>query len=68
MVGCVTNAVTNKFAISTGTPGIGGMILPKVLEEALREGGPAGDPDRPDKPKTKDPRECTRPTNCWRPF
>ena len=57
MVGCVTNVVTERYAISTGTPGIGGMILPKILEEALREGGPVGDPDRPDKPKTKDPRE-----------
>ncbi len=57
MVGCVTNVVTEKYAVSTGTPGIGGMIVPKILEEALREGGPAGDPDRPDKPMTKDPRE-----------
>jgi pyruvate-formate lyase len=55
--GCVTNGVVNKYAISTGTPGIGGMLLPKVLEEALHEGGAAGNEDRPDKPKTKDPRE-----------
>ena len=55
--GCVTNGVLNKYAISTGTPGIGGMLLPKVLEEALHEGGAAGNEDRPDKPKTKDSRE-----------
>ena len=55
--GCVTNHVTNRYMISTGTPGIGGMIVSKVLEETLREGGPAGNADRPDKPRTKDPRE-----------
>ncbi len=57
MVACVTNVVNGMYVVSTGAVGIGGMILPKVLEEALRDGGPAGDPDRPDKPKTKDARE-----------
>jgi pyruvate-formate lyase len=33
------------------------MIVPKILEEALHEGGPQGTQDRPDKPRTKDPRE-----------
>ncbi len=55
--GCVTNNVPNKYAGSTGTPGIGGMLVSKVLEEALHEGGAAGNEDRPDKPMTKDPRE-----------
>jgi formate C-acetyltransferase len=54
--GCVTNQVTSRYMISTGTPGVGGMILPKVLEEVLREGGDAGNEDRPDKPWTKNPR------------
>jgi pyruvate formate-lyase/glycerol dehydratase family glycyl radical enzyme len=57
MVACVTNVVDGMYVVSTGAVGVGGMILPKILEEALREGGPVGDPDRPDKPKTKDPRE-----------
>jgi formate C-acetyltransferase len=55
--GCVTNSVPGKFMLTTGTPGIGGLLLPKLLEEALHEGGPAGNEDRPDKPKTKDPRD-----------
>ena len=55
--GCVTNHITGKYMIITGTPGIGGMILPKVLEETLYDGGPMGNEDRPDKPKTKDPRD-----------
>ena len=55
--GCVTNQVTSRYMISTGTPGVGGMLLPKVLEETLREGGEAGNQDRPDKPPTKDPRQ-----------
>jgi len=54
--GCVTNHITGKYMISTGTPGVGGMILPKVLEETLYEGGPTGNEGRPDKPLTKDPR------------
>jgi formate C-acetyltransferase len=33
------------------------MILPKVLEEVLHQGGPDGNPGRPDKPRTRDPRE-----------
>ncbi|MBD3353414.1 MAG: hypothetical protein GF364_18170, partial [Candidatus Lokiarchaeota archaeon] len=55
--GCVTNHIRNKYQVMTGTPGVGGMIVPKVLEEALYEGGEYADEDRPDKPKTKDPRE-----------
>jgi formate C-acetyltransferase len=55
--GCVTNLVTGRYMIASGTPGIGGMLAPKVLEEALYEGGLAGNEDRPDKPKTKDSRE-----------
>jgi len=55
--GCVTNQITNRYMLSSGTPGVGGMLLPKVLEEVLREGGDAGNEDRPDKPWTKDPRE-----------
>lgn len=43
--GCVTNHITKKYQIITGTPGIGGIILPKVLEEVLLE------------PKNKDPIE-----------
>jgi formate C-acetyltransferase len=53
--GCVTLHVTGKYQITSGTPGVGGMILPKVLEETLYEGGPEGNDGRPDKPKTKDP-------------
>lgn len=53
--GCVTNQIPRRFQVITGTPGVGGMILPKVLEETLYEGGPNGNGDRPDKPKTKDP-------------
>ncbi len=55
--GCVTPHITSKYLVTTGTPGIGGMLAPKVLEEVLYEGGPAGNEGRPDKPKTKDPRE-----------
>ena len=55
--GCVTNAITTKYMVSTGTPGLGGMLLPKVLEEALYEGGGADCEDRPDKPELKDPRD-----------
>ena len=55
--GCVTNVVTDRYVVSTGAAGTGGMILPKALLEALEEGGPAGDDERPDKPITKDPRE-----------
>jgi formate C-acetyltransferase len=55
--GCVTNAITGKYQNTTGAAGLGGLILPKVLEEALHEGGAHGNPGRPDKPKTKDPRE-----------
>lgn len=55
--GCVTPILTGKYQITSGTPGLGGMILPKLLEETLYEGGPAGNEGRPDKPKTKDPRE-----------
>jgi formate C-acetyltransferase len=55
--GCVTNQITNRYMLSSGTPGLGGMLLPKVLEETLREGGDAGNEDRPDKPWTKDPRQ-----------
>ncbi len=55
--GCVTNHITGKFQITTGAAGVGGMILPKVLEEALYEGGSQANPKRPDRPKTKDPRE-----------
>ena len=54
--GCVTNHIIGKYQITTGAAGVGGMILPKVLEETLYEGGP-GNPKRPDKPITKDPRE-----------
>ena len=54
--GCVTNHITGKYQITTGAAGVGGMILPKVLEEALYEGGPKGSEGRPDKPRTKDPR------------
>ncbi len=54
--GCVTIHVTGKYMISTGAAGAGGMIVPKVLEEALHEGGPQGTEGRPDKPRTKDPR------------
>jgi pyruvate formate-lyase/glycerol dehydratase family glycyl radical enzyme len=54
--GCVTNHITGKYQITTGAAGVGGMILPKVLEEALYEGGPEGSAGRPDKPRTKDPR------------
>jgi formate C-acetyltransferase len=53
--GCVTLHVTEKYQITSGTPGVGGMILPKVLEETLCEGGPTGNEGRLDKPKTKDP-------------
>jgi formate C-acetyltransferase len=56
--GCVTNHITKKFQIITGTPGLGGMILPKVLEETLYS-GMYGDEDRPDKPMIKDPREMS---------
>jgi formate C-acetyltransferase len=55
--GCVTNHIIGKYQITTGAAGVGGLILPKVLEEALHQGGPNGNPNRPDKPKTKDPRE-----------
>jgi formate C-acetyltransferase len=55
--GCVTNLVTGRYMISSGTPGVGGMVLPKLLEETLYEGGPNGNEGRPDKPKTKDPRD-----------
>jgi pyruvate formate-lyase/glycerol dehydratase family glycyl radical enzyme len=57
--GCVTNHITSKYLIMTGTPGIGGMILPKVLEEVLFDGGPNGNEERIDKPITKDAREMT---------
>ncbi|WXG43931.1 MAG: pyruvate formate lyase family protein [Promethearchaeati archaeon SRVP18_Atabeyarchaeia-1] len=57
--GCVTPHITGKYLITTGTPGIGGMILPKVLEETLYDGGSTGNEGRPDKPKTKDPRIMT---------
>lgn len=55
--GCVTNVITGKYVVATGAAGTGGMIVPKILEEALHEGGPQGTQDRPDKPRTKDPRE-----------
>jgi len=55
--GCVTNSVTGRYMVSTGAAGAGGMILPKVLEEALFEGGINRMAARPDKPETKDPRE-----------
>jgi pyruvate-formate lyase len=55
--GCVTNVITGKYVVATGAAGTGGMIVPKILEEALHEGGPQGIQDRPDKPRTKDPRE-----------
>jgi formate C-acetyltransferase len=57
--GCVTNCVTGRYMVSSGAAGTGGMILPKVLEAALHEGGLEGDPERPDKPRTKDPRAMT---------
>jgi len=57
--GCVTNHVIGRYVLATGAVGAGGMLLSKVLEEALYEGGPKGTKDRPDKPKTKDPREMS---------
>ena len=54
--GCVTNNIPNKYIVSTGTPGLGAILLPRLLEETLHEGG-EGNADRPDKPRTKDPRE-----------
>lgn len=55
--GCVTNHIIGRYHITTGAAGVGGMLLPKVLEEAIHQGGPHGNGDRADKPVTKDPRE-----------
>lgn len=55
--GCVTNNVPGRYMLTTGAIGIGGIILPKVLEEVLFQGGNAGKAERPDKPHTKDPRD-----------
>lgn len=54
--GCVTSHVLGKYDISTGAAGVGGLILPKVLEEVLLEGLPEGMEPRPNVPETKDPR------------
>jgi pyruvate-formate lyase len=54
--GCVTSHVIGKYDISTGTPGTGGLIVPKVLEEILLEGVPGGLEPRPNVPETRDPR------------
>jgi pyruvate-formate lyase len=54
--GCVTSHVIGKYDISTGTPGTGGLIVPKVLEEVLLEGIPGGLEPRPNVPETRDPR------------
>ena len=54
--GCVTSHVIGKYDISTGTPGTGGLIVPKVLEEVLLEGMPGGIEPRPNVPETRDPR------------
>ena len=54
--GCVTSHVIGKYDISTGTPGTGGLILPKVLEEVLLEGIPGGMDPRQNVRVTKDPR------------
>ncbi len=53
--GCVTSHVTGKYDISSGTPGTGGLIVPKVLEEVLLEGVPGGLEPRSNVPKTRDP-------------
>jgi formate C-acetyltransferase len=53
--GCVTNLVTGRYVQAGGTPGMAGILVPRVLEEALYEGGDAGNEGRPDKPKTMDP-------------
>lgn len=57
--GCVTNFVLDRYMISTGAAGTGGMILPKILLEVLQEGGPEGDSLRPDKPITMAPEAMT---------
>jgi benzylsuccinate synthase len=54
--GCVTSHVMGKYDISTGTPGTGGLIVPKVLEEVLLEGVPGGLEPRLNVPETRDPR------------
>ncbi len=54
--GCVTSHVIGRYDISTGTPGTGGLIVPKVLEEVLLEGMPGGLEPRPNVPATVDPR------------
>jgi pyruvate-formate lyase len=54
--GCVTSHVIGKFDICSGTPGTGGLIVPKVLEEVLLEGVPGGLEPRSNVPPTRDPR------------
>jgi len=53
--GCVTSHVIGKYDICSGTPGTGGLIVPKVLEEVLLEGVPGGLEPRPNVPETRDP-------------
>lgn len=53
--GCVTSHVIGKYDISTGTPGTGGLIVPKVLEEVLLEGVPGGLEPRHNVPATTNP-------------
>ncbi len=55
--GCVTNNIPNKYMISTGTPGLGADAPAESSGRNPARGGDAGSRDRPDKPRTKDPRE-----------